>query len=76
LLRTKKFSNRYAAVFGSFGWSGEATMKTESELAALGFEMVGEPLPVYGSPTNDDLQKARQLDKAVAEKAFSMNNPK
>jgi anaerobic nitric oxide reductase flavorubredoxin len=76
LLRTKKFSNRCAAVFGSFGWSGEATRKTASELSTLGFEMVGEPLPIYGSPTDDDLQKARQMGKAVAEKAFSLNNAK
>ena len=76
LLRTKKFSNRCASVFGSFGWSGEATRKTASELATLGFEMVGEPLSIYGNPAENDLQKARQLGKAVAEKAFSMNNAK
>jgi anaerobic nitric oxide reductase flavorubredoxin len=71
LLKVKKFSNRCACVFGSFGWSGEATRKLASELGALGFEMVGEPLPVYGSPTDEDLQKARQLGRSVVERAFS-----
>jgi flavorubredoxin len=74
LLRVKKFSNRCAATFGSFGWSGEATRKLTAELAALGFEMVGNPLPVYGSPTDVDLQKAHQMGKAVAERAFAKFN--
>ena len=71
LLRTKKFSNRCAGVFGSFGWSGEATQKLTTELTALGFEVVEKPLPIFGSPTTVDLEKAKQLGKAVAEKAFS-----
>ena len=73
LLRVKKFSNRYAGVFGSFGWSGEAARKTAAELARLGFEIVGEPLSIYGSPTDLDLEKARHLGKSVAEKAFNYN---
>ena len=76
LLKVKKFSNRCAGVFGSFGWSGEATRKMFSELAALGFEMIGEPIPVYGSPTDEDLRKAQQLGKAVGEKAFSNTDAK
>jgi flavorubredoxin len=67
LLKTKKFSNRCAGVFGSFGWSGEATRKLSAELNALGFELV----EVFGSPTKEDFEKARQLGKEVAEKAFS-----
>jgi len=74
LLKTKKFSNRCAGIFGSFGWSGEAMHKLSVELTTLGFELVGEPLPVFGSPTEEDLEKARQLGKAVAEKAFSKYN--
>jgi anaerobic nitric oxide reductase flavorubredoxin len=71
LLRTKKFSNRYAGVFGSFGWSGEATRKVSAELTALGFELVEKPLLFQGSPTDEDVEKARHLGKEVAEKAFS-----
>ncbi len=70
-LKTKKFSNRCASVFGSFGWSGEATRKLSVELTALGFELVGQPLSVFGNPTKEDLEKARELGKTVAEKAFS-----
>ena len=71
LLKTKKFSNRFAAVFGGFGWSGEATRKLSVELTALGFELVEEPLSFFGSPTKQDLEKAKRLGKAVGEKAFS-----
>jgi anaerobic nitric oxide reductase flavorubredoxin len=71
LLKTKKFSDRCASVFGSFGWSGEATRKLSIDLAGLGFELVEQPLSIFGSPTKEDLERARQLGKAVAEKAFS-----
>jgi flavorubredoxin len=74
LLKVKKFSNRLAGTFGSFGWSGEATRKIAAELADLGFEMGSEPLPIYGSPTDEDLQKARQMGKAIAERAFRKYN--
>ena len=33
--------------------------------------LVEQPLPVFGSPTEEDIKKARQMGKAVAEKAFS-----
>lgn len=71
LLRTKKFSNRYAAIFGSFSWSGEAPRKLKDELTALGFELVEEPLLIFGSPTKEDLDKAKQMGKKLAKKAFS-----
>jgi flavorubredoxin len=71
LLKTKKFSNRCASVFGSFGWSGEASRKLSVELTALGFELVEQPLSFFGSPTKEDLEKAKHLGKTLAEKAFS-----
>jgi anaerobic nitric oxide reductase flavorubredoxin len=74
LLKIKGFSNRCAGVFGSFGWSGEATRKLELELTNMGFELVDKPLRVHGSPTKEDLQQARQLGKAIAKKAFSKFN--
>ncbi len=76
LLRTKKFSNRCAALFGSFGWSGEATRKLSAELADLGFELVGKPMAIFGSPTDEDLKRAKLLGRALAEKAFSKYSAK
>jgi flavorubredoxin len=75
ILRTKKFSDRYAAIFGSFSWSGEAPRKLKDELTALGFELVEEPLLIFGSPTKEDLDKAKQMGKKVAKKAFSKQKP-
>jgi flavorubredoxin len=76
MLRVKKFSNRFVGVFGSFGWSGEAARKLAADLTALGFELAGPPLPVYGSATEEDLTKAQQLGKDTAEKAFLKYNAK
>ncbi len=76
MLRVKKYSNRVAATFGSFGWSGEATKKIAADLTALGFELAGPPLPVHGSPSAEDLGKVQELAKLAAEKAFQKYNPK
>jgi flavorubredoxin len=76
ILRVKKYTNRFAGVFGSFGWSGEATRKLTTELTTLGFELAGPPVPIWGSPTGEDLAKAQQLGKAAAEKSFLKYNAK
>jgi flavorubredoxin len=70
-LETKKLSDRFVGVFGSFGWSGEATKKLAEQLNALGFKLVGKPLAVIGSPVQKDLENAKALAKTVAEAAFS-----
>jgi len=41
LLKVKKFSNRVAVTFGSFGWSGEATRKIGAELYYKGQNYFG-----------------------------------
>jgi len=70
-LELKKLSDRPVGIFGSFGWSGEASRKLEERLGALGFRLVGKPLAVLGSPTQEDLERAKTLAKTVAETAFS-----
>jgi len=71
LLKVKKFKDRCVGVFGSFGWSGEATRKLSAELAEFEFELVNKPFPIYGSPTEQDLENAKQLGKMVAQRAFT-----
>ena len=71
LLELKKLSDRCVGIFGSFGWSGEATRKLEEKLVALGFRLVGKSLAVLGSPAQEDFEKAKKLAKTVAETAFS-----
>ncbi|MDQ1281183.1 MAG: hypothetical protein QG670_2447 [Thermoproteota archaeon] len=70
LLELKKLSDRSVGVFGSFGWSGEAPRKLAEQLAVLGFRLVGNPLAVIGRPTQEDLKKAKELAKTIAETAF------
>ena len=70
-LEAKKLSDRFVGVFGSYGWSGEATRKLTEQLSALGFKLVGKPLAVVGSPVKEDLEKAKVLAKTVTETAFS-----
>jgi len=70
ILQVKKFSNRYAAVFGSFSWSGEATRKTAEQLSTLGFKVIEKPVSFFGNPTKQDIEKVKALAKNLAETAF------
>lgn len=75
VLRVKKFSNRYATVFGSFSWSGEASRKLTSQLEALGFKLTGKPASFFGDPTPQDIAKVVTQVKDVVNLAFySLNN--
>ncbi len=71
LLELKKLTDRSVGVFGSFGWSGEATRKVAEQLVSMGFRVVGKPVAVLGSPMQEDLEKAKALAKTAAETAFS-----
>jgi len=71
LLELKKLSDRHVGVFGSYSWSGEATRKLAEQLVTIGFRLVGKPITVLGSPTQEDLEKAKALAKKVTETAFS-----
>ena len=70
LLKTKKFSNRCASAFGTFGWSGEATRKISDELTTLGFEVVEQPLSVFGSPDRRGPQKSKTDGQSSGGKGF------
>jgi flavorubredoxin len=57
-------------LFGSFGWSGEATRKLSVELTALGFELVEKPLSVFGSPTKEELKRQESWAKQWRKELF------
>lgn len=48
-----------AAVFGSYGWSGEGAKMLQERLRGLKLEVLDETFRVRFSPTADDLAKAR-----------------
>jgi flavorubredoxin len=67
-LRGLRPKNKLGAVFGSYGWSGEAPKQAAEILEAMQVELVGEPLRVKYVPRAEDLERCRALGLAVAER--------
>lgn len=57
---------RPVAVFGSFGWSGEAVPNLVSRLISLKTAVVGEGFKVCFVPTDADLEAAKEYGKQLA----------
>ncbi len=67
LFSTVKMKTNMAAVFGSYGWSGEACKLVEDRLKGMGFKLIGEPVRAMFKPTEEVLEQCRQLGCAVSE---------
>jgi flavorubredoxin len=65
-LKGLKPANLVGATFGSFGWSGEATMHLTDILGAMGVEVIAEPLKVKFVPDDEALARCQSLGKEVA----------
>jgi flavorubredoxin len=57
---------RVAAVFGSYGWSGEAARLIESRLTGIGYKLPVESVRARFAPTPEDLEKCRELGRKLA----------
>ena len=66
-LKSLKFRNKKAAVFGCYGWSGEGNKVLAEQLKDSGFNVVGENIKSLWNPEAEDLEKANALVKAVLE---------
>jgi flavorubredoxin len=66
-LKGLRFRTPYAAVFGSYGWSGEAINQAKEQLTAMGSEIVGEVKTLY-RPGAEILQTCFDLGRATAKK--------
>lgn len=64
---TVKLKTNIAAVFGSYGWSGEACKLVEDRLKGMGFKLAGEAVRGMFTPTDELLDDCRKLGAAVAE---------
>ncbi len=53
------------AVFGSYGWSGEATNQIKQILEDMGVKLISEPIKIKYIPTNEDLIYCRQLGRSI-----------
>lgn len=62
-----KPENKIGAVFGSFGWSGEAAKHLGAWLDEMGIQRIGEPVTVKYVPGREDLLRCFDLGAAVAE---------
>ena len=65
-LKGLKFQNKMGAVFGSYGWSGEAVKIIEEHLSQCKIPLVAEGVRVKWQPKPDELTKCRELGGKVA----------
>lgn len=57
---------KLGAVFGSYGWSGEAVRQVEARLQGLKMRLPEPGLKVKLEPTDEDLQEARAFGRRLA----------
>jgi len=55
------------AVFGSFGWSGEAVPAVCARLASLRMNVFGDGMKINFVPSGDELRACSEFGKAFAE---------
>ena len=67
-LRGLKPVNLIGAVFGSYGWSGEAVKQLETMLTDMKIELVGESISTRYVPDDDVLEQCFKLGNNIAEK--------
>lgn len=64
-LKELKFKNKRAAVFGSYGWSGEGNRELRELLTEAGFHVVEPELRVKWKPREEDLSQAELIAQAL-----------
>ncbi|MDO5302218.1 MAG: MBL fold metallo-hydrolase [Tissierellia bacterium] len=61
------FENKKAAVFGSYGWSGEGNKILREKMTEAGFQVVEPEMKIKWKPTAEDLKQAVEVAKALTE---------
>lgn len=67
LLSTVTPRGKVGAVFGSYGWSGEAVKMVEERLAGLKYQLPVSGVHFRFKPTDEDQQACRQFGEKVGE---------
>lgn len=62
---------KYAAAFGSFGWSGEAVPMMEERLKQLKFNVVQPGIKINFSPSTDDIDKCKEFGRRFVREMLS-----
>jgi flavorubredoxin len=65
-LRGLSFKNKIGAAFGSFGWAAQSIKQIEEHFAKCGIPLAAPGVAAKWQPTAEDLEKCRQLGRAVA----------
>lgn len=63
-----RFTGLVGAAFGSYGWGGGAVRQLEQMLGEMKVELACESLRVRYVPGDEELEKCRQLGRAVADR--------
>ena len=63
----KRILNKKTAMFGSYGWSGGALRNIKQVIEPIKWEL-DDSFEFIGSPTKEDLDKAREFGRTFAEK--------
>jgi flavorubredoxin len=71
-LKGLKPKNLVGAVFGSYGWSGEAVGQVRGMLEEMKIDLVDEGLRIKFVPDGDSLNKCFDLGLRVAEKVKAL----
>ncbi|NJD39269.1 MAG: FprA family A-type flavoprotein [Geobacter sp.] len=72
-LSSVKLKTTQAALFGSYGWSGEACKMAEERLKGLGLKLLAEPVRAVFTPTAEVLEQCRALGATVSEAVATKN---
>jgi flavorubredoxin len=73
LINALKPKLKYAAVFGSYGWGGQAVEILQKNIDNLKVEYL-EPLLFKGDPKEEDFRKLDELAEMIAEKHKGLSN--
>ncbi len=67
LLKLTRMRDRISGIVGDYGWTGGAVMQVKKQLESINFQVIGT-VETRGKPKSGDLEKARELGKAIARK--------
>jgi flavorubredoxin len=67
-IKGHRFHNKKAAVFGCYGWSGEATIQLRTHLKEAGVDVFDQELTCMWHPDENKIYQAVQFGKLVAKK--------
>ncbi|MCX7921193.1 MAG: flavodoxin domain-containing protein [Clostridia bacterium] len=66
-MKMLRFKNKFAAAFGSYGWSGESPKIINQKLTDVGLKVVQEPIGIKYRPTAEELAQCVEFGAKFAQ---------